>query len=1122
MKERRFKLTDISVDNRLTIWVFTIILILSGIYAYYRTPKEMTPDIVFPFFSITTIYPGTSPEDMENLVTRPIETQLRSIDGIKHVNSMSIQDFSAIFVEFETDIDNNEAYQDVKEAVDKAKPNLPATLLDDPEVTKIEISEFPIIYINLSGDMGLVKIKDHAEELQDEIESLEEITRVDIVGALNREIQINVDLYKMQAAGLSFDMIKQAVAFENMTISGGQIEMDGIRRTMRVVGEFDNVEQIKHILIKPGLYLKDIAEVKDGYADRESYSRFKGEEVITLNVIKKGGENLIIAVDKIKEIVDNYREDAPESLQINVTGDQSRYTRNTVSDLFNTIILGFIVVVIVLMFFMGVDNALFVAVAIPLSMLIAFIVIFAIDFTMNMVVLAAFILVLGIVVDNSIVVVENIYRHFMNTDNLPITPATKRATGEVALPVFSGTITTMAPFFPLIFWPGIMGEFMAYIPITIIITLAASMLVAYVMNPVFAVSFMKYREGREEKDIRKTTIITILLLVVIAAVFYATKLFTIANLISFGILAFLLVKYGFKPLIKRFQRSFIPRMINGYKHWLSLFLSRKNPYWVIFGTILLLFVSIFLVGTFTPKIILFAEGEPSNVFVYIRMPAGTDIEVTDSVTHVVENKVFDILGGKDNPDVESIVSNVAIGAGQNFFERSTQAKLGKVSISFVEYKFRTGPPTNTYVKKMRDEIKNIPDAEIVVDVGQMGPPTGKPISIEITGEEIDTLVSISERLVKFIDSLGIQGIEQLKSDMETNTPEILVDIDRDKANKLGVKTAMIGMALRTALYGEEISKYREGEDEYDIRLRLKEQYRDNLQTLMNIEIMAPGGRNGVKKIPLSAVADVKMTSSYGGINRKDYDRMITLSSNVLEGYNANEIVQKLKKYTKTFSKPEGYKIRFAGEQDDQKEAGEFLAVALILAVGLILLILVAQFNSISRPMIILTQVVFSIIGVFLGLVIFNLNISIVMTGMGIIAVAGIVVKNAIILIDYTDLLIKRGGKVRDAIIEAGSTRLTPVLLTAASTILGLLPLATGININFATLFSEFNPDFFIGGDMAAFWKPLAWTIIFGLTFATFLTLIVVPSMYYVSYAGKVKLKRMKNQLENKMNGINNK
>ena len=1099
MNTRSFLPTNYAVDSRTTIYFITIFLIIYGIVSYYNTPKESFPEVVFPYFSVSAIYPGTSPADMENLVTRPIEKELKTVKGIKQISSNSIQDFSLIMIEFETNIDNSVAYQDVKDAVDDAISELPTDLLDDPTVTKIDLSEFPILNINLSGDLGLEKIKSYADDLQDRIEGMEEVTRVDIVGALEREFQINVDLYKMQAAGISFDEIESAVAFENLTISGGQLNLGGMERTMRIVGEFNSIEDLKNILVRDGIYLKDIAQVIDSYADRESFSRLMGEDVITLNVIKKSGQNLINTIDKIKIILEEFEAKAPANLAITVTGDNSKITRNTLASLFNTIILGFLIVVLVLMFFMGVDNSLFVAISIPLSILITFIIIHFIGYTLNMVVLMAFILVLGIVVDNSIVVVENIYRHFMTTKNLAIKEASKIGVGEVARPVFSGTITTMAPFFPLAFWPGIMGEFMVFIPVTIIVTLFASMLVAYFINPVFAVSFMKYRgeKGQSVKNRNREVIIVTLISVILAFLLYLIEIIFAANLIIFILLLYLLVKFAIIPLIKKFQKVVIPEMTGIYKRSITFFLKGHNAYIVMAFTVILLVFTFFLMGVFPPRVIMFPEGDPDETYIFITMPAGTRIEVTDSVTKIVEDKVFNVLG-EENPDIESVISNVAINAGEDVFQRSTQAKLAKVTVSFVEYQYRKGIPTIKYTDMFRDSVKNIPGAKIIVSNQQMGPPTGKPINIEISGEDFNMLIPYAEHLNKFIDSLNVQGIEDLKMDIEVNNPEILINIDRTKANKLGIKSAYIGMMLRTALFGKDISKYREGDDEYDIKLRLQEKYRDNLQTLMNMKLIIPGGENGIiKEIPITAVADINYSSSYGGIIRKDHNRVITLSSNVLTGYNANEIVNRLKTSLKDFVLDDGYEISFTGEQEEQAENSSFLTGAFILAVMLILIILIIQFNSIAKPLIILVQIVFSLIGVLLGNIIFGLDISVIMTGMGIIAVGGIVVKNAIILIDYIDILISKGMEKKQAIITAGSVRLTPVFLTAASTILGLLPLAIGMNIDFPGLFTAFDPNIYFGGTSAIFWKPLAWTIIFGLTFATFLTLIVVPSMYYI-------------------------
>ena len=1105
MKKIEFKLTNLSVANRTTIYIFIVILVIFGFMQYDATPKEKFPEIVFPYFMVSTIHPGTSPIDMENLITRRIEKHLKGIDGIKHISSNSIQDFSSIFIEFELTADEMQAYLDVRQAVDDARGELPSDLFSEPEVTRIDLSEIPILFINLSGDLGLVKLKKIAEDLQDEIESLEEITRADIVGALDREIQINVDLYKMQAADLSFYTIQNAIASENLTISGGQIDTDGIRRNLRVVGEFRNIDQIKNIQLKQGIYLREIAEVVDGYADRGSYSRLSGQDVVTINVIKKSGKNLINAVDKIKVIVDEHRKTASENLIIAMTGDSSTQTKNSVSELFNTVILGFIVVVLVLMFFMGETNALFVGIAIPMSIVIAFIVIPILGFTMNMVVLMSFILVLGIVVDNSIVVVENAYRHFTTTPDISISAAVRRGVGEVAVAVFTGTLTTMAPFFTLVFMPGIPGKFMSFIPYTVIITLMASMLVAYMINPVFAVSFMKRSSAEEKQKARlklsSKNILVISVAVVLAVVFYATGKMLPANFLAFGVILYFLSKFVIRFLIAKFQSYVLPRMKNGYSKILTFLLGGKRPYAVISGVIVLLFLSFILLGMRMPRVVFFPSGDPNSLQVYITMPEGTHIDVTNNICKQVEEKIYNVIG-HNNPDVESVVSNVASNAGAGLFERFSQDKLAKVTISFMEYKYRTGISTREYLGKLRKELTGIAGAEIRIDSEMMGPPTGYPINMEISGDDIDELVSITYRLEEFIQSLNIRGIEELKSSMEVSKPELILNIDREKANRLGISTAQVGMVMRTAIYGTEVSKFKEGEEEYPVMVRLDEKYRNDIDVLLSQEIMVPDGEGGPNRIPISSFAHVTNRTSYGGITRLDNKRVITLFSNVLFGSNANEIIRQINRQLPRFELKDGYTVKFTGEQDMQAEIGNFMIRALFISTALILIILVAQFNSLSKPLIIILQIVLSLTGVFLGFAIFGLDISVVMTGMGIIAVAGIVVKNAIIIVDYTDKLIDTGMDKIAAIVRAGATRLTPVLLTALSTILGLFPLAIGININFMTLFSELRPQIYFGGDSAAFWKPLVMTIIFGLSFATVLTLIVVPTMYKLIFARK--------------------
>lgn len=1103
MKWKEFKLANLAIENRTTMYVVTVLLVLFGISQYQNTPKEEMPEIDIPFFMINTIYPGTSPTDMENLITQELEKEIKSIEGIDELTSKSLQDFSSVFVKFEVEVNKTKAYLDLRKAIDDAQVNLPSDMPDEPELIQIEITELPILNINLSGDLGLPRLKDYAEDLQDRIEQLTEVNRADIVGDLEREIQINVDLYKMQAAGISFQNIENAIATENLTMTGGHIDMDGLKKNMRIVGEFSQVKQVGDILLKKGLYIRDIAEVTDGFEERESYARLNGMDVISLNVIKKGGENLIDAIDKIHVLLEDFESEASEGLVITTTGDSSKRTRDSVSNLFNTIVLGFLVVVLVLMFFMGIDNAIFAGTAIPLSILVAFILVPQVGFTMNNVVLMGFILVLGMLVDNSIVVVENIYRHFTTTPDLPIVPATKRALGEVALPVLTGTLTTIAPFFPLMFWPGIMGEFFIHVPVVVIITLAASILVAYLQNPVFAVSFMKYRDPLAPVKKSKYLLVGSVLAIVVAAICFYLKFNLVANILSIATALYLLGVFVLVPLIRKFQRRVVPAMIQVYKRLLTAALRGHRPQAILAAGAILLVVTLVLFAKNPPNVVLFPQGDPDELYVYLTMPEGTHIEKTDSVARVVEQKVFQVLG-ENNPDVESVMTNVAKNAGSGHFDRSVQDKLARITIYFVDYRDRvTDRSTTDYLNDLRAQVKGIPEAKILIDKKQQGPPVDKPVNIEISGEDLQGLIALSVQIEKFINEQQIPGIEGLESDMDLNKPEIVVSINRDKANEMELSTAQVASNLRTALYGKEVSRFRDGEDAYPIQLRLDKAYRNDVDVLLSQQIIVKGkGGNPDRHIPLSTVVSVEEVSTFGGVSRIDNERVITLSSNVIEGYNANQVVASVQRSMGGFQVPDGFKVNFTGEQEQQKESADFLMWALMMAVALIIAILIAQFNSIGKPLIIFTMILFSFIGIFLGIIIFHVDFSIIMSGLGIISVGGMVATNGIILIQYTDERVALGGDRRTAIINAGATRLVPVLLTALSTVLGLLPLAIGVNIDLVGLLTSLQPDIYFGGPTAKFWNPLAWTIIFGLSFSTLLTLIVEPAMYYVIYGRK--------------------
>jgi len=1108
--EKEFKPTSWAIDNKVSIYVATVIICLMGIVTYITLPKENFPEVIFPQIYVATPYPGAAPTDIENLITKHIEKQVKSIAGVKKISSNSIQNFSNVIIEFEADVDVDEAKREVSDAVDRAKPDLPGNLPDDPIVMEIDISEMPIMFVNLSGDYDLKTIKRYAELMQDRFESLKEIRRVDIVGALDREIQINVDIYKAALAGVDLGDISQAIGGENVLIPGGQLSVDGMKRSLSVNGEYVDAREIANTVIGSiqggKVFLKDIAEVVDTHKEQESFARLDKKNVITLNVIKRSGENLVEAADKINAIIKDYENGLlPNGLKVTVTADQSVNTRVTLHDLINTIIIGFALVTIILMFFMGVTNAIFVGLSVPISSFIAFLVFPAIGFTLNMMTLFSFLLALGIVVDDAIVVIENTHRVFDN-GKVPIRKAAKIAAGEVFLPVLTGTLVVLAPFIPLAFWPGVIGKFMMYLPITLIVALLASLVVAYIINPVFAADFMKPHKHDVEGESKMTRgfKVTSVIFAAIALIFYMISV-GLGNFIVFIYLLYVLHHFFLKNVISGFQNSTWPKVQTGYKRLLTWCLYRYRPIWVAVGVIGLFIFAIVFTGIRQPPVVFFPNGDPNFIYTYIRMPIGTDQRVTDSITSIVEDRVISAIG-VDNSVVESVISNVAIGASDNPFDAGTQATphLGKVTVAFVKFSERQGQSTRAFMDEIRDAVKGIRGAEISVNSEANGPPTGKPVNIEVAADDFELLVKTANSLQRFLVAQEVPGVEELKSDFQSDKPEIVINIDREKANREGISTGQIGQAISTAVYGYEISRFRDANDDYPIQLRIKENQRNDVNTLINIPItyrdMGMGGV--VRQVPLSSVATVEYSNSFAGIKRIDLKRVITLSSNVLASHNENAVVADIQERLKSFDVPDGVTVEMTGAQEDQAETGAFLMLAFGLAGALMFMILVTQFNSVSKPLIILSEIIFSVIGVLIGFSLFKMEISIIMTGVGIMALAGLVVRNGILLVEFTELLRSQGVPLYQAIVEAAKTRMTPVLLTTMAATIGLIPLAVGFNIDFVTLFTNFDPQIYFGGDNAAFWAPLSWTMIFGLLFGTFLTLVVVPVLYLL--AAKLK------------------
>ncbi len=1108
---KQFALSNFSLKNRITVVLIFILLVILGVGAYNSLPKESYPEVEQSTVFIGTPYPGNSPSDIENLITRPIEKEINTISEIKEIRSNSIQGFSTIVAEFVSGTDIEYAKSKVKDAVDKAKINLPNDLPRESDVYEISFSDFPVMSVTLSGEYSLDKLESYGEILKDELEKISDVSRVQIAGVEEKEIAIMVNPFELEARTLSFSDIENAIKFENISVSGGNLLENDMRRSVRLIGEFKEVEDIENIIISNRnnkvVFLKDVAEVKFGYKEIESYTRLSGKPVVSVDVSKRSGTNLLLLNDKVNNAIAEVKNLIPKDVNIIIVNNQSQNTKEQVSTLENSIFSGVILVVLVLMFFLGVRNALFVGLSIPLSMCISFIILQIFGITVNMMILFSLVISLGLLVDNGIVVTENIYR-FLEKGYSKI-EATKLGIGEIALPIITSTATTLAVFVPLAFWPGLTGKFMSFLPIGIIVTLLSSLFVALIINPVM-ISYLMKIEDNKGKDFRKY-LQNSLFLFLIALIFIFFKVFWVGNILIFISLFIISNYYLFVPLSKVFREKYLKRLENNYSRFLSYLLIGKRPFIVLSSSVLLLFSTFQLLQLYPPKVLFFPENRPNYINIFIELPVGTDIEETNNFTKVIEDEVNESTS-KYTDIIESIVTYV----GQRTLNENDPSALGmrdtpnraRININFFEFDKRNGVNTIDVLEKLRNDISKYPGVSITFGKDRKGPPVGGEISIQVKGPDFQELISQVENMRKYINESNIPGIEKLGLDLSTRKPELLIDFDRDRLRRYGLSTGMLANELRTSLFGKEISKYKIGEDEYKIQLRLADQFRYDINTLLNKNITFRNQSNGrTYQVPVSSFASMKMSNTFSSVKRKDLDKVITISSNVISGYNPTEVNSKIDMVLKTYPLPNGYSYKFGGEQQEQEEEMAFLSNAFMIALFLVFIIIVAQFNKIITPLIIMSSIILSTIGVFLGLLLFNMDFVVVMTMIGVISLIGIVVNNAIVLIDFIELNRRRkliGKKVYltveeiiECITEAGRTRLRPVILTALTTILGLMPLAIGMNFDFVSFFKFYEINFYLGGDNMVFFGPIAWAIIFGLSFATFLTLLVIPSMYLI-------------------------
>lgn len=1142
--DKEFVLSSWAINNRTTMYVLILLFFFLGFSAFFNMPRENFPEVNETKIYISTIFPGNTAEDIEKLVTDPLEDKLKTVSNLVEITSSSQEDYSMLVAEFDEDITVEQAKQKVKDEIDSETSSEDWPTFNgakvEPDVFELSLSEeMPILNINISGDYPIEKLKDFSEYLQDEIEDLPEIKKADIRGAQDLEVEVEVDIYKMMAAQVTFQDILGAIGNGNITQSAGNLKASGQRRTIRIIGEIESPSELNNFVVKTekgnSIYLKDVAKVTFHEEDKTTFARKSGKPVVMLDVKKRASKNMVAASEKIRIIV-NYaiENEFPKDLEVSITNDQSSVTIGQVDDLVNNIIFGVILVVTVLMFFLGFKNALFVGFAIPMSMFMSLMILNFIGYSLNTMVLFGLIMGLGMLVDNGIVVVENVYR-LMEEEGLTRLEAAKKGIGEIAFPIIISTLTTVAAFVPLAFWPGIMGEFMKILPITLSIVLGSSLFVAIFFNSVLVSQFMKIEDKEMPiKQIIKTTIIIAGIGLLI--LFFGGAYRGIGTVMIVTALLLWAYRFFIRKWANNFQNKSLVKLENWYERMLSGALSKKRPY-ILSGITFLLLIGAFIafgisVANQRTKIEFFPDNKPNQIIVYIEYPEGTAIEKTNAITNQIEKRIYKVINKSQYMDngrnflVESTVSQVGEGAGNPQTDGGSSAEMpnkAKITASMREYKFRRGEDSEILRQKVQEALVGIfPGVLISVEKDANGPPAGAPINIEIEGSDYNELIAIAEEMREFINTKNIAGIDELKIDVNKNKPTMQVEIDREKAGELGITALQIGNQLRNSIFGSKAGIYKEDGDDFDIYVRFDEDLRYNTSALFNQNITFRDNTGQIKEIPLSVVAKQKNNSGFSSIKHKDTKRVVTVYSALAPGEtDASKVVSEIQNEMGSFRNlPADIKIDYTGQIEEQNKQMTFLMGAFFTGLGLIFFILIFQFNSVSKPTIIMLAIFLSLIGVFGGLVISGSAFVIMMTMVGIISLAGIVVNNGVVLLDYTQLLIDRKKNelglekenyldrddLFNAIIKAGKARLRPVLLTAITTILGLIPLAIGLNINFFTLSSDFNPNIYIGGDNVVFWGPLAWTVIYGLFIATFLTLIVVPIFFYLSMQLKVRLK----------------
>ncbi|MCR8915129.1 efflux RND transporter permease subunit [Marinobacter panjinensis] len=1013
-----------ALDRSRTTLLTLLFLILGGIAAFQAIPKEANPDVTIPMIYVSMTLEGISPEDAERLLIRPMEQEVRSLEGIKEMRGTASEGHASVMLEFDAGFDPDMALQDVREKVDTARSKLPQEA-DEPRVNEINVALFPVMSVGLSGPLSERELVTIARRLQDAIEGIPEVLEVDIGGDREDLLEIVVDPQVLESYGIDFDRLASLVTRNNQLVAAGSLDTGAGRMTMKVPGVIESVEDVMSMPIKVDgdtvVTFGDVAMLQRTFKDPTGFARINGEPALVLEISKRTGANIIETVGQVKALIEAAGSELPEELEVRYIMDQSGEVRDILSDLLNNVLTAIVLVIILIIAAMGPRSALLVGLTIPGAFLTGILVIWGMGLTLNIVVLFSLILVAGMLVDGAIVVSELADRNL--SEGQSVRSAWGEAASRMAWPIIASTATTLAVFIPLLFWPGVVGEFMKFLPMTVIICLTASLAMALVFLPVLG----SISGGRRKR-----------------------------------------------------QAPPGGRMTGLYRKLLGRLLA--VPGFTLLGVLAVVVVIYVAYGKYNYGVEFFPSVEPDSAQVQVRARGDLSVEERDSIVREVEQRL------QGMPEVKALYARSMVSPGNQM----APDVIGVLQFQFTDWFERRS--ATRILEDFRERTADIPGIELEFRKQEGGPAGGKPIELMVSSldsQKLDRYVGLIQQRMGAID-----GFVDIEDDRSLPGIEWRLNVDRASAARFGSDVLSVGSAVRLITNGLVLATYRPEDvrDEVDIAVRVPNNWRE-LDQFQRQTIHTNRGQ-----VPLSEFVELAPGDKTGSIVRVDGQRTVTIKSDVKPGRRPDELLKSLQEEMP--ETPEGVSVRFAGENEDQQQASNFLASAFMVAIALMLLILVTQFNSLYQTLLILSAIVLSTAGVLLGLLLNGQSFGIVMVGMGIIALAGIVVNNNIILIDTYNLMRKSGNEAFEAALETGCLRLRPVLLTAITTILGLMPMVLGVNVDLIT------PSLGLGAPSTQWWTQLSSAIAGGLAFATILTLLLTPALLVLGDKSGRKLKQV--------------